>query len=71
MKQIVKNYLIGYDEAQHELYPKPNCPKCHGRGAVGRNLTTKEYQQCMCIRYRDKAITEPVQSVAVSELSTS
>lgn len=72
------NPLQGFDPAKHELYAKSACNKCHGRGYVGKNLTTKEYQECLCLRYRDKVaktepdprpyelMVEPVQSAPVS-----
>lgn len=32
--------------------PKPTCPRCYGRGTIGRNLRTGDVVACPCTRRR-------------------
>lgn len=34
--------------------PKKNCRHCHGRGHMGKNLTTGLYVPCYCVEEPDK-----------------
>lgn len=61
------NPLQGFDPAKHELYAKSECNKCYGRGYVGKNLTTKEYQECTCLRMRLKPDIDPNTAQLIEE----
>ena len=32
--------------------PNPGCKRCHGRGHLGRDVTTNEYVPCKCVKAR-------------------
>ena len=34
--------------------PNPGCRHCHGRGHLGKNLSTNTYIPCRCVKKRNK-----------------
>lgn len=37
-----------------ERRPNPGCKRCHGRGHLGRDVTTDQYVLCRCVKKRPK-----------------
>ena len=49
MKRI--NTHIKIDD-KHELWVKPNCKHCYGRGVIGFNIDINKWDPCKCAMVR-------------------
>lgn len=59
-------YRLVFDEVtgQEQWYyigkvPKSGCKRCYGTGLVGRNLVTKKFVSCRCIKGVGKMVEKP------------
>lgn len=50
---------VKVETSKVDIHAVINCKACHGRGHIGRNLTTNEIVPCKCLKLKAKIQHQP------------